>query len=77
MEMGYLDSVDAEAFAALSATRLCKDLGLDQIHFVGDAKVVVDAVMSGEHDESRRGLLTDGLWIALKIFSRWKIKHES
>jgi hypothetical protein len=51
--VGYLAPEDAEALAALAATKLCEEMGFDQIHFVGDAKVVVDGVTTGDLDAIR------------------------
>lgn len=43
--MGFVNPADAEAMAAIVATQTCREWGIDRVQFVGDAKVVVDAVM--------------------------------
>jgi ribonuclease HI len=45
----------AEAMALLEAFRLCRDLGIRQITFEGDAKGIVDAVFSDEVDRGWMG----------------------
>ena len=52
---GCLEPTTAEACAALMATRKCKELHFTRVHFEGDAKVVVDAVLSEKEDRSRLG----------------------
>jgi hypothetical protein len=47
--------VAAEALAALEAFQFCHSMGRDRVMVVGDAKQVVDAVLSGEPDWSYKG----------------------
>jgi hypothetical protein len=43
-----------------------EEMGFNQKHFVGDAKVVVDGVTTGDLDESRRGILLTDLRASLQ-----------
>jgi ribonuclease HI len=72
-KMGNLDPGAAEAIAALEATRFCQSLRLDQIRVVGDAKVVVEAVLSGERDWSTKGHIVDAIRNGLQTFSNWNM----
>jgi ribonuclease HI len=47
---GHLDSSLAEARAALLEVQICNELGLTQVQFEGDAKVVVTIVNSMKPD---------------------------
>lgn len=73
--LGGLEPVAAEALAALEAMQFCHSLGHDWVQFVGDAKLVVDVVFSGEPDWSSKGHLIDAIRSSTQRFSHWKISH--
>jgi ribonuclease HI len=57
MSQGYGDADMAKAYAALEAIQLGWDLGYEHIHFMGDAKVVINTMNFGELDRSSIGHL--------------------
>ena len=71
---GFLSPVAAEAMGALMAIQLCKDMGFQQIHLEGDARVVVDDVHTMEQNEGGRGLLAEDIRSSLETFSSWKLE---
>jgi hypothetical protein len=56
---GFLDPITGEIMAALMAVHLCREMGIRNAQFEGDAKVVVEAITSGDLDESFRGHLME------------------
>jgi ribonuclease HI len=74
---GYLGPTEAEALAAISATQVCRSWGIDRVLFVGDAKVVVDAIKNGVARSSLRNPILQDLNTYLQEFSAWKIAHGS
>lgn len=72
---GCVDPLTAEATAAVYALRFCKDMGLHNICLEGDAKLVVDAVNSGEANWSRIGHLMEDLKMLLCTFTQWEVRH--
>ena len=52
-------------------------MGNDQILFMGDAKMVVNAVNSDMPDWSRTSHLINDIWITLQEFVRWEVSHVS
>jgi ribonuclease HI len=63
--------------AAVSAAQVCWSWGIDRVLFVGDAKVVVDAINNGEARSSLRNPILQDLNTYLQEFSAWKIAHGS
>jgi ribonuclease HI len=63
---GLLEPAAAEALAALMAIQLARALGLRNLYLEGDAKIVIDAVLSSEPDWSRKGILVEDI--------RWNFK---
>lgn len=51
----------AESLALLNATELCADLGLHQVHFKGNTKLVIEAVLSSTADESWLGQVIEDI----------------
>jgi ribonuclease HI len=72
---GHVDAVVAEAYAALEAIQLGWDLGYEKVHFMGDAKVIINAVNAGEPDWSRIGHLIQDICTNLNVFLQWKFTH--
>lgn len=72
---GFVKPVAAEAWAALMALQLSRDLGLLQVYLEGDAKIVVDTVNSTEPDWSWQGHLVDDIQVELLSFPNWKLNH--
>ncbi|XP_059461774.1 uncharacterized protein LOC132190739 [Corylus avellana] len=70
---GHLTPLAAEAYTALMATKQCKAMGLQNIHFEGDAKAVVDAVNSAEEDRSKVGHIIEDIKSEVQSFVRWKM----
>ncbi|XP_041020374.1 uncharacterized protein LOC121261991 [Juglans microcarpa x Juglans regia] len=58
---GELWAFRAECIATWEAMVLCEELGLGEVIFEGDAKSVIDAVSSGEKDDSSYGHLVENL----------------
>ncbi|XP_040987788.1 uncharacterized protein LOC121235507 [Juglans microcarpa x Juglans regia] len=63
----------AECIAMWEAMVLCEELGLGEVIFEGDAKSVIDAVSSGEKDDSSYGHLVENLQQKLNFYSRWEV----
>ncbi|XP_040994265.1 uncharacterized protein LOC121240800 [Juglans microcarpa x Juglans regia] len=63
----------AECTAMWEAMVLCEELGLGEVIFEGDAKSVIDAVSSGEKDDSSYGHLVEILQQKLNFYSRWEV----
>lgn len=73
MVVGCLDPTVAEARALLMAIKLCKDLGLRNTHFEGDAQGVINAINSLGTNWSNKGLLADDIKRELDGLSLWKV----
>ncbi|XP_059453477.1 uncharacterized protein LOC132184014 [Corylus avellana] len=73
--VGLLEPAAAEALGALMAIQLARDMGYLSIILEGDAKVVIEAVLSNEPDWSRRGHLIDDIRTALTSFTQWKMAY--
>jgi ribonuclease HI len=73
--VGLLEPTAAEAVAATMAIRLAHDRGYRQVHLVGDAKVIIDAVMEEVPNWSRVGHLVDDIRAALQLFLSWKMTY--
>ena len=69
--VGLLEPAAAEALAATMAIQLARVMGLLQIYVEGDAKVIVEAVVSQAPDWSRRGHLIEDIRSALQSFPHW------
>jgi hypothetical protein len=67
------DPSTAEAFSALRVVQLCKALGATMIHLEGDAKVVIDALLSGEEDRSHMGNVIEDIKEELRTVPHWKV----
>jgi ribonuclease HI len=72
-QVGCPDSSTAEAQSALRAVQLCKALGATMIHMEGDAKIVIDALLSGDEDRSHMGNVIEDIKEELRIVSHWKV----
>jgi ribonuclease HI len=69
---GCPEPTTAKACAALMAIRKCKELGFTRVHFEGDAKVVVDAVLSEVEDRSRLGNVIEDIKEEIRTVPHWK-----
>jgi ribonuclease HI len=69
--VGLLEPAAAEALAATMAIQLAREMGLLQIYVEGDAKVIVEAVVSQAPDWRRRGHLIEDIRSALQSFPHW------
>ncbi|XP_059458290.1 uncharacterized protein LOC132187875 [Corylus avellana] len=72
---GCLKPTDAKALAAMEATQICCELGYDWIKFVGDVKLIVEAVNSDEQDWSKKGHIIDAIHSSVRTFSHWTFSH--
>jgi ribonuclease HI len=70
---GCLDPITGELLAALMVVHLCREMGIQNALFEGDAKVVVEAITSGDLDESSRGHLLEDIRVSLRGVPRWKL----
>jgi ribonuclease HI len=75
MRMGLLDPTAVEAMAAFLAVQMCTALGMQQVCFEGDARVVVDAVNRGESSENHWGHLVADILIGLRGIHHWKMRY--
>ena len=74
---GHVEPAVVEAMAALEAIQLCRDRGYGRVHFMGDAKTVIDAVNSEVPDWSRMGHLINDIRELLQDLSLWKMSYIS
>jgi ribonuclease HI len=72
---GRLDPVAAEAYAAGMALKTCRALRYELVQFEGDAKLVVDAVNSGEIDRGRIGHVVEDLRAEMTWSISWKMGY--
>jgi ribonuclease HI len=75
IQRGYLSPTKAEALAADIATQICKTWDMESVLFVGDAKVIIDAINSGERSWSMRSPIIQDLNVHLQEFSQWRIAY--
>jgi ribonuclease HI len=73
--VGLLESIMGETVASYHAALLCKELALTHVILESDAKQVVNAIVSGEKNNSRFGHLVDDTKTILQAFSEWKCVH--
>jgi ribonuclease HI len=73
--VGCLDPTAAEAIAALEATRFCTSLGVDRLMLVGDAKLVVEAVLANKPDWSTKGHIIEAIKKQTLSFQHWRMIH--
>jgi ribonuclease HI len=73
--MGLLDPTAVEATAAFMAIQMCIVLGMQQVQFEVDARVVVDAVNRGESSENHWGHLVADILIGLQDILQWKMRY--
>lgn len=67
---GILEPVAAEALASRVAVQLVRELRIQNIYLEGDAKLIVDVVMSKEPDWSRKGYLIEDIRMELQYVVR-------
>jgi ribonuclease HI len=72
---GYPTPLMAEALATIMVVRLCKEMGLQQVHFEGDAKTIVDAMNSRVENRSSLGMVLEDLRQELQTLVSWKISY--
>jgi ribonuclease HI len=70
---GCFDPTVAEALAATHAINFCKELGIQRLQLEGDAKNVVNAIISREENWSRMGHIIDDAKKLLEGFQHWEI----
>ena len=63
----------AEALAALMAIRLCNDMGLQQVHFEGDAKTIVEEMNHGAENQSSLGMVLEDSRKEIQTLLQWKM----
>ncbi|XP_059441844.1 uncharacterized protein LOC132174168 [Corylus avellana] len=68
---GNLEVAQAEARAALIAIQFCRSLGLEHVHFEGDAKMVITAVNSSDPDWSSMGFVVEDIKHELQAMTQW------
>ena len=72
-EQGQLEPTLAEARASLIAIKLCKNMGIDHIIFKGDAKVVINAILSEEIDGSCLSVIVSDIQSELQTLHHWRL----
>jgi ribonuclease HI len=70
---GCLEPSTAEACAVQMAIIKYKELGFTRVQFEGDAKMVVDALLSEEEDRSRLGNVIEDIKEEIRIVPHWKL----
>jgi ribonuclease HI len=76
-QKGYLCPAEVESLATVTATQICRSWGIDRVLFVGDAKVVVNAINNGEAKSSLQNPILQDLYTYLQEFSTWRIAYCS
>jgi ribonuclease HI len=74
---GRLDPTTAETVAVVQTLRFCKEIGFTKIYLEGDAKNVVDALLSSEANWSKSGHTIADAQLLLQDFIYWEIKYVS
>lgn len=69
----FLDAYLAEAFAALKAVILDKQLGLQRILLEGDAQKVVNDIKGAADQWSSAGLMVSNIRLLLQHFQHWSV----
>ena len=77
MRTGCLDPTAAEGLAALMAVQLSIEIGINQVQLEGDAKNVVDVVLSDTPDDSERGHITADIRASVRSIPAWEMKYAS
>ena len=72
---GLLELVAVEALAAIMAIQLSCELGFQRLYLKGDAKIVVDVVLSTKPDWSRKGHLVEDIQVELQSLQCWKMVY--
>ena len=70
---GLTDPLVAEAWAGGQALKFGKELNLNNLILEGDAKVVVEAVLSNAMNESKIGVLVEDMKLLLQDFPRCNV----
>jgi hypothetical protein len=63
----------AEALAMLMAICLCSDMGLQQVHFEGDAKTIVEEMNHEAENQSSLGMVLEDSRKEIQTLLRWKM----
>ncbi|XP_042958157.1 uncharacterized protein LOC122293732 [Carya illinoinensis] len=71
----FLDPLLGEALAALRAVQLGLELGLHNVIFEGDSKLVVSGINSGTEDWSTAGLIFLDIKKLLLSYHTWSFRH--
>ena len=71
---GSLDPTLAEAGTALKAIQFSRLLGLRQVIFEGDTKIVVDGINLKQDDWGRTGMLLEDIKVELQTIPTWRMK---
>lgn len=69
---GLLAPLAAELTGALLAVQFCRSMGLERVHFEGDAKIAVEAINSLNRDMSNLGHLVDDVRTVVRGISLWQ-----
>lgn len=72
-----MDPTAAKAVAAFEAFLFCSKLDVDRILFMGDTKLVVEAVLANKPDWSTKGHNIDAIREQTRSFHHWRILHVS
>jgi hypothetical protein len=72
---GYLSPAEVKALVVDTTTQIYKAWGMDRVLFVGDAKVIIDAINNGERSWSMRSPIIQDLNVHLQEFSQWRIAY--
>ena len=72
-QRGVYDPSTAEACSALMAIKFCKAMGMTKPHLEGDAKTVIDALLSNTEDQSQMGNVIDEIKEELQSVPHWRV----
>ncbi|KAF5454421.1 hypothetical protein F2P56_024088 [Juglans regia] len=73
----FPDPLLGEALAALRSVQFGINLGLENVIFEGDSKLVVHGITSGAEDWSTVGLIYQDIKKLLGNYNSWSIRHVS
>jgi ribonuclease HI len=73
--LGFMDPTTVETMATLMAVQLCQEKGIRKAQLEGDAKIVIDTIISSESDESSNGQLTEDIRETLQAIPWWEMNY--
>jgi ribonuclease HI len=75
LSRGFLSPFAAEAQAVLVAIQTCAEMGFSKVYMEGDAKVVIEAVLSKGQNNGQYGHVMEDIQDGVRIFSDWRLGY--